>query len=653
MKLSCFLTSLKQSFTRNITTRRLARLNQTDLPEDIYGVSRWGKGLISVLPNGDVGLNDPLHQDTPPISLPEIITDLESRGIASPVLLRVSSFLEYEIQHINQSFAAAIERVGYKAPYRGVFPIKVNQQAQVVDRIVEYGRPFHFGLEAGSKPELVIALAHRLPKDALIVCNGVKDAEFIRLAILSRKIGFNTVIVLESPKEAETVIEVTRELGVEPLLGVRVKLTHRIGGKWQESSGDRSTFGMNTDQLLQVVDRLRDVGLLHCLQLQHSHLGSQVPDVHDVRRAAGEACRYFTALREEGAPLTHLDLGGGLGVDYTGEKRSAENSINYSVEEYCSNVVETVAYAMDEAGLDHPVLVTESGRAVSATSSMLIFDVLEATLYDAPDAPALDPEDHHYVSDLAAISGYLVPDRVQECWNDATYYRDEMRALFRRGAVDLRQMARAERIYLSLVSKIKALAASMEDAGEMDTLLEQVADVYHCNFSLFQSLPDVWAIDQMHPIVPLQMLNQTPDRRAVLSDITCDSDGKVDKFILADGMSPSLPVHSLPETGRYYLGVFFVGAYQETLGDLHNLFGDTNVVTIELKPEGGFDLLHELEGDTISQVLSYVEYDPADCVAAFRKMVDEAISKGTLASSERKVLMGAYRESINGYTYYE
>ncbi len=621
--------------------------------ETLYGVDRWGKGLITVTPDGEIALCDPARNGAPPISLPGILQDLEQRGVVTPLLLRVSSFLESEIRHINESFSNAISRVGYKAPYRGVFPIKVNQQAQVVDRIVEFGRPYDFGLEAGSKPELVIALAHRLSKDALIVCNGVKDAEFIRLAILSRRLGFNCVIVLESPKEAETVIEVTRELGLEPLLGVRVKLTNRIGGKWQESSGDRSTFGMNTDQLLRVVDRLKEENLLHCLQLQHSHLGSQVPDVRDVRRAADEACRYFIELSREGAPLTHLDLGGGLGVDYTGEKRAAENSINYTVEEYCANVVETVGYAMDEAEMVHPVLVTESGRAVVATSSMLIFDVLETTLYDAPDAPEVQPDDHHLVADLAAVSGYLVPGRVQECWNDASFYRDELRALFRRGVVDLRQMARAERIYLSLTARIKSIVATLDDVSELEEQLENVADVYHCNFSLFQSLPDVWAIDQLHPIVPLQMLNQTPDRRAILSDITCDSDGKVDRFILADGISPSLPVHSLPEEGRYYLGVFFVGAYQETLGDLHNLFGDTNVVTIDLRADGGFDLLHEQEGDTISQVLSYVEYDPDDCVAAFRKMVDEAISNGSVKASERKLLIGAYRNSINGYTYYE
>ncbi|MFY2825135.1 biosynthetic arginine decarboxylase [Ruegeria sp. MALMAid1280] len=624
-----------------------------DAPHSIYGVEKWGKGLIEVTGDGEIGLRNPLAPEADAISLPGILHDLDDRGIKAPMLLRVSSYLEHEIAHLNQSFHDAIARVGFKGQYRGVFPIKVNQQAQVVDRIVEFGKKYQYGLEAGSKPELVIALAHRLSRQALIVCNGVKDAEFIQLAILSRKIGFNTVIVLESPKEADTVIEVYNQLGIEPLIGVRVKLTNQISGKWEESSGDRSAFGMNTDQLVATVDKLKDAGLLHCLKLQHSHLGSQVQDVNDVRRAVGEACRYYTELTREGVPLTHLDLGGGMGVDYTGEKKAAENSINYTVEEYCANVVETVAYAMDEAEVAHPTLVTESGRAVVATSSMLVFNVLESTLYDAATAPAVETDDHHILSDLAAVQGYLSSDRLQECWNDANFYRNELRALFRRGYVDLRQMARGERVYLSLMARIKALAASDELETDVDDQLEKVADIYHCNFSLFQSLPDVWAIDQLHPIVPLQNLNQTPDRRAVLSDITCDSDGKIDRFILADGVSPSLPVHSLPEDDEYYMGVFFVGAYQETLGDLHNLFGDTNVVTIDLRADGGFDLLHEQEGDTISQVLSYVEFDPQDCVAAFRKMVDEAISTGTLKAKDRKTLMSAYRDSINGYTYYE
>jgi arginine decarboxylase len=608
--------------------------------------------MFEVLPDGDLGLVNPRAGTGSSVSLPGIIRNLEQRGIHPPVLLRVSSYLEEGIRSINETFASAIERAGYRGVYRGVFPIKVNQQAQVVQRIVEFGRPFSFGLEAGSKPELVIALSRKLARDALVVCNGVKDEEFIRLAILSRKLGFNTVIVLESPKEVDTVIEVAKDLGLEPLLGIRIKLTNQIGGAWAASSGDRSTFGMNSDQLVAAVDRLREAGLLHCLTLQHSHLGSQIPDVNDVRRAVGEACRYFAELVAEGVPLTHLDLGGGLGVDYTGEMKASESSVNYTVEEYCLNVVETVRYSMDEAGLQHPTLVTESGRAVVAHSSMLIFNVLEATLFDVETAPEPQPGDHHLISDLTAIGSYIVPGRLQECVNDATFYRNELRALFRRGYVGLRQVARGERIYLKLMSRIKRIAEVSERATEFDLSAVQMSDIYHCNFSLFQSLPDVWAIDQLHPVLPLQRLDEAPERRAILSDITCDSDGKIDRFILSDGISPSLPVHTLNEM-PYYIGVLYVGAYQETLGDLHNLFGDTNVATIELRQDGGFDLLQEVEGDTIAEVLSYVEYDPRVCVDDFRRMVEEAISEDRLSVSDRRMLIAAYRDSINGYTYYE
>ena len=470
-------------------------------PHDIYGIDKWGKDLIVVNEMGEIGLKNPLNPAATSVSLPAILEDLDDRGIQVPMILRVSSYLEHEIKHMNDCFNEAIKRVDYRGNYRGVFPIKVNQQAQVVDRIIEFGRPYDYGLEAGSKPELVIALAHRLSREALIVCNGIKDEEFIRLAILSRKLGFNTCIVLESPKEVDTVVQVAAELGLDPMLGVRVKLTNQISGKWEKSSGDRSAFGMNTDQLVAMVDKLRDAGLLHCLKLQHSHLGSQVPDVNDVRRAVTEACRFYTELTREGVPLTHLDLGGGLGVDYTGEKRATESSINYSMREYCTNVVETVQYAMDAADIAHPTLVTESGRAVVATSSMLIFNVLEATHYDAPTAPKAEEDDHHLISDLLAITEYISGERLQECWNDANFYRNELRAMFHRGYIDLRQMARAERIYLHLMVRIKE-HAGFDQIPISDEQLTKLADIYHCNFSLFQSLPDVWAIDQLHPMLP-------------------------------------------------------------------------------------------------------------------------------------------------------
>jgi arginine decarboxylase len=626
--------------------------DERDEAHRLYGIERWGRGLVTVMAGGDVGLVDPLGRAPAPVSLPEIVRALARRGIQTPVLLRVAPFLEHGIRLVNEGFRTAIAEAGYQGVYRGVFPIKVNQQAQVVRRIVEYGRPYGFGLEAGSKPELVVALSRRLPEDALVICNGVKDEEFVRLAILSRRLGFNTVIVIESLREVDTIVRVAREIGLEPLLGLRIKLTNTIGGAWAASSGDRSTFGLNAEQLVAAIDRLRGEGLLHCLKLQHSHLGSQIPDVNDVRRAVTEACRYFTELAREGVELSHLDLGGGLGIDYTGEMRPTESSVNYSVAEYCASVVETVRYALDEAGLAHPTLVTESGRAVVALSAVLVFDVLEATLYDIATAPEPEPGDHHLVHDLAAVRGYMVANRLQECINDATFYRNELRALFRRGAVGLREVARGERIYLRLMSEIRRMAGD-EVTPEMEAQLDRIADIYHCNFSLFQSLPDMWAIDQLHPLVPIQRLDEVPDRRAILSDITCDSDGKIDRFVLADGVSRALPVHDIREGEDYHIGVFFVGAYQETLGDLHNLFGDTNVATISLREDGGFDLVEEVEGDTVAEVLSYVEYSPRECLDDFRRIVDAAISEGRLDGAEGRTILTAYRETLNGYTYYE
>lgn len=620
---------------------------------DLYGIDRWGYGLLEVMPNGDVGLLDPLKENSSPVSLPKIIKDLKDRGITPPVLLRVNSILENSLRQLNGSFADAIKSCGYKGKYRGVFPVKVNQQAEVINRIVKVGREYHYGLEVGSKPELLIALSQPLAKESLLICNGVKDDEFVRLAILSRKIGFNTVIVLESPKELDIVLRVSKDLGQKPLLGIRIKLTNQITGNWAKSSGDQSSFGLRADKVIDVVERLREEDMLDCLVLQHSHLGSQVPNINDIRGTVKEACRYYTELKAIGVPLSFLDLGGGLGIDYTGEKQANENSINYTVPEYCTNVVETLKYALDEAQVEHPTIVTESGRGIVALSSMLVFDVLDTSLYDDADAVKANKDDHHLIGDLVAVESYIVQERLQECVSDALYYRDELRSLFMHGNVTITAMAKGERIFQHVISRIKKMAYDTEISEQLEEHLIRFADTYHCNFSLFQSLPDVWAIDQLHPIVPLQRLNEKPTRRAVLSDITCDSDGKVDRFVLADGISETLPVHDIKTDEEYYIGVFFVGAYQETLGDLHNLFGDTNVVTIDLTSKGGFKLLHEVEGDTISQVLEYVEYDANRCLSDFKKMVDAAVADDELSIKERRVLITAYKDSLKGYTYFE
>ncbi|MFK7893079.1 MAG: biosynthetic arginine decarboxylase [Granulosicoccus sp.] len=621
--------------------------------DNAYGIDLWGADYLQTMPNGDMGLLNPLNPDAPPVSLPSMISNLEARGIQTPLLIRVAPYLKHSIDYLNTCFTQAMESFQYQGQYRGVFPIKVNQQAQVVDRIVEYGAPHHFGLEAGSKPELVVALSHQLSSEALIICNGVKDAEFIDLAIRSRQLGFNTTIVLESLSELDLVIAVTREIGLEPMLGVRIKLNHKVSGNWAESSGDRSSFGLSINQTVALIDKLKDAGLLHCLTLQHSHLGSQIPDVNDIRRAVTEACRVFTELSREGAPLDYLDLGGGLGIDYTGQKTATGNSTNYTTAEYCTNIVESVGYAMQEAGLAHPTIVTESGRAVVAHSSFLVFSVLDATHYDDAKMPVPAAGDHHLIADLAAIKDYVCAERIQECLNDALYYRDELRNLFSLGNIDLRQMGRAEQIFLHISALIKAeVNNGSHQSVELEERLNELVDIYHGNFSLFQSLPDVWAIDQLHPIAPLQRLNETPQRRAIFSDITCDSDGKIDKFITRDGESSALPVHELSGDESYYVGVFFIGAYQETLGDLHNLFGDTNVVTIDLDDKGGFKLLHEVEGDSISDVLYYVEYNPRRCMDAFKDIVEQAVGKGNIGVRERKNLIAAYRGLMNGYTYY-
>ena len=622
--------------------------------EDIYGIKKWGNDILEILENGNIGLKNPFQLDNPPTDLIKIIKSLNERGISCPVLLRVTDYLAFRIKQINNSFFEAIKEIGYKGDYKGVFPVKVNQQAQVIDRIVEFGKEFDFGLEVGSKPELLIALAHDLSSNSTIICNGIKDREFIHLAILSLKIGFKTILVLESPRELDLIIEISKELNVRPLLGIRVKLTNKVSGNWSQSSGDRSAFGLSVEQVMEVINKLKNNNYLDCLILQHSHLGSQIPDIIEIRKATQEACRFFSEMIKLGAPLNYLDLGGGLGVDYTGEQKSAFNSINYSLDEYCTNIVETVKYELDQSKIDHPTIITESGRACIASSSMLIFNILETTNFDSKKTQLINEDDHPLLKNMIQIPEYLGLERAQECLNDLNYYRDEIRALFRSGQIDLPNMAKTEETYLFVINKIKmVLSSSTEITEELQDSIDNMADIYHGNFSLFQSLPDVWAIDQIHPIAPIQKHHDYPDKRVILNDITCDSDGIINKFVLKDGVSNTLPLHSIKEDEDYFLGVFYIGAYQETLGDLHNLFGDTNVVTIKLKENGGYQLLHEQEGDTISEVLSYVEYEPKDIINRFKRIVEDAVRSRDLSLSERKQLIQSFKESISGYTYFE
>ena len=626
------------------------------ISQDLYGINRWGDGLIDILPNGNVCLLDPLDPGTPPVDLAEVISKLQQRGILLSVLLRVSNFLEHRIRSINEGFLEAIKQVKYEGEYRGVFPIKVNQQAHVVERVSEYGEPFYFGLEVGSKAELLIALSQNIHSEGLIICNGYKDSEFIRLALLSKKLGMQTVIVMESVREVRLIIEVSKKLGISPTLGVRVKLANVVSGNWAATSGDRSSFGLSIAQVVEVVEILRNENLLHCLVLQHSHLGSQVPNMVEIRKFTQEASRLFIEIKKLGANLQYLDLGGGLGVDYTGENTSSPNSINYSLDEYCYSVVETVCFEMNDAGVSHPCIVTESGRACVAQSSMLLFSVLESTSYERDELVCSEKEDPPILRSLIEITDQLTPTNLLESLNEATYYRDELRASFRRGILSLPLLARTERAHQKVLGQIRKMMdelSASECSEELNCRVQGMADIYHCNFSLFQSLPDVWAIDQIHPIIPITRLHEKPDRNAVLCDVTCDSDGRIDRFVLADGISSCLPLHTLRENEEYYLGAFFVGAYQETLGDLHNLFGDTNVVTIRLTKNGGFEILDEVEGDTVSEVLTYVEYEPKRLLERFKVRAERAVNEHGATLEELKELVSTYRESLRGYTYYE
>ena len=515
--------------------------------EDIYGIKKWGNDILEILENGNIGLKNPFQPDNPPTDLIKIIKSLNERGISCPVLLRVTDYLAFRIKQINNSFFEAIKEIGYKGDYKGVFPVKVNQQAQVIDRIVEFGKEFDFGLEVGSKPELLIALAHDLSSNSTIICNGIKDREFIHLAILSLKIGFKTILVLESPRELDLIIEISKELNVRPLLGIRVKLTNKVSGNWSQSSGDRSAFGLSVEQVMEVINKLKNNNYLDCLILQHSHLGSQIPDIIEIRKATQEACRFFSEMIKQGAPLNYLDLGGGLGVDYTGEQKSAFNSINYSLDEYCTNIVETVKYELDQSKIDHPTIITESGRACIASSSMLIFNILETTNFDSKKTQLINEDDHPLLKNMIQIPEYLGLERAQECLNDLNYYRDEIRALFRSGQIDLPNMAKTEETYLFVINKIKTvLSSSTEITEELQDSIDNMADIYHGNFSLFQSLPDVWAIDQIHPIAPIQKHHDYPDKRVILNDITCDSDGIINKFVLKDGVSNTCLLYTSP-----------------------------------------------------------------------------------------------------------
>ncbi len=621
----------------------------------VYGVHDWGLDYFSVNARGEVCARINGAETTQEVPLMDIVAGLEQRGHSMPVLLRIENILDKRISEINEAFARAIQRFDYCADYRGVFPIKVNQQCHVIEEITKFGRQYHHGLEAGSKAELIIAMSHLQDPEACIVCNGYKDAEFIQLGLHALSLGLRCFFVVETPSEIDVILEQSRLMGVEPLIGVRVKLSAKVEGHWYEDSGDRSLFGLSTIQLVDVVDQLRAANMLHCLQLMHFHIGSQIPNIRNIRASIQEACRYYIELAKEGAPLGYLDLGGGLAVDYTGASTNETHSKNYSLEEYCVDIVEAISESMNANDIAHPTIITESGRATIAYSSVLLFNVLDVSRFKANKLPAELPDAS---SDLTENIWHtlrsLNEKNVQECCNDAVHYREEIRQMFRQGQLELRELSLAENIYFEILQQSRVLLPKLKRVPpELQNLDESIADIYYGNFSLFQSLPDAWAIEQIFPVMPIHRLNEEPTNCAVIADITCDSDGKLDLFASEDREVRTLPLHDVLDGEEYYLGVFLVGAYQETLGDLHNLFGDTHVVSVRVGGEGQFEYVEEIQGDSIGDVLSYVEYNPKELYERFRISAEAAVNRGLITVSKRQQMLRTFRESLDGYTYFE
>ncbi|WP_394984091.1 biosynthetic arginine decarboxylase [Cellvibrio sp.] len=622
---------------------------------ELYGVDEWSSGYFGVSPDGEVVVRAPTTDGDVSVSLMDIVDGLQQRGLQMPVLLRVENILDSRISILNDSFAQAIEASGYKGQYRGAFPIKVNQQSHVIAEIARFGERYNHGFEAGSKAELMIALARLTNRDSLIICNGYKDAEFISLGLQARKLGFKCFFVLETLSELQSVIECSRALDVEPLIGVRLKLSTKVEGHWSEDSGDRSLFGLNTNELVSVIDTLRDANLLHCFQLLHFHLGSQIPNIRSIRSGVLEACRYYIELMGEGAPLGYLDLGGGLAIDYDGTCSTNGHSRNYSVQEYCIDVVESIQESLDAHGIAHPTIVTESGRATVAHTAVLLFNILDVTHFEPTELPAELPVDcHEMIVNLWHTLNVISVANLQESYNDVIYYRDKVRDLFNAGGIKLRHLVLGENIYWAGLQKIASLLPQLKRIpAELESLPQLLADIYYGNFSVFQSLPDSWAIGQVFPVMPIHRLNEEPTRQAIIADLTCDCDGKLQKFASPEGESSTLALHPIKNGEEYYLGVFLVGAYQETLGDLHNLFGDTNVASVRINGDSSIDFVHELHGDSIADVLSYVEYKPTELYEQFRQTAEQAVREGIISIADRQQMLAAYSESLRGYTYFE
>lgn len=619
-----------------------------DDSKELYNIDGWGKDYFTVNEKGNVTVSI----DDKEIDLIKVLSELQIRDVSTPVLLRFPDILKNRIETISDCFKKAAEEYSYNSKNYIVYPIKVNQMRPVVEEIVNHGHKYNIGLEAGSKPELHAVLAFADNPDAFIVCNGYKDEEFIELALLAQKMGREVIIVVEKLNELKLIITIANRLKVKPNIGIRIKLASSGSGKWEESGGDHSKFGLNASELIQAVNILSEENMQDNLRLIHFHLGSQITKIRRIKNALREASQFYVELRKLGFNIDFVDIGGGLGVDYDGS-RSSSQSVNYSIQEYANDAVANLVDVCEKNNLPHPNIITESGRSLTAHHSVLIFDVLETTSLPINEEVEIQENDNDLVKELSEIFDNLSKSRMLEAWHDAQQIREEVLDLFSLGIVDLKTRSKTEKLFWSIAFDIKDMIKGMKHIPhEFKDLKKIMSDKYFCNFSLFQSLPDSWAIDQIFPIIPLQRLNERPGKYATLQDITCDSDGKINNFVGSGELSHNLPVHKIKKDEKYYIGVFLVGAYQEILGDLHNLFGDTNVVHISSGiDDNQYEIKNIIDGETVSEVLTYVQYNPKKLVRIIEKWVTQSVLNGKISSSEGKEFLAMYRSGLYGYTY--
>lgn len=620
---------------------------------ELYNVGGWGLDYFSINDKGHVQVTP--KPDCAPVDIRTVLDELQLRDITAPVLLRFPDILDSRINKISNCFKQAAEEYGYKSTSHIVYPIKVNQMRQVVEEIVSHGSKYNVGLEAGSKPELHAVLAVNTHANSMIICNGYKDQKYVELALLAQKMGRKVFLVVEKINELKLIADVAKQLNVRPNLGIRIKLSSAGSGKWEESGGDVSKFGLNSSELLEALDFLQKNNLEDCLKLIHFHIGSQITKIRRIKNALREAMQFFVQLSKMGFMLEFVDIGGGLGVDYDGTRSSmGENSMNYSIQEYANDAVSQLVDVCDKNNLPHPNIVTESGRSLTAHHSVLILNVLETThLPIWNDNETIDEHDHELTKELFEIWDKINPTRLFEDWHDAIQIREEALERFSLGLLSLTTRAKVEKLFWSVARDVAQMTRSLKHPPEeLRKVNRMLPEKYFCNFSLFQSLPDAWAIDQLFPIMPVQRLDEKPSHSCTLQDITCDSDGKINNFVSPQGISSSLPVHEPKGDKPYYVGVFLVGAYQEILGDLHNLFGDSNAVHITVN-KNGYEIDQVVDGETVADVLEYVQYNPKKMVRNLESWVTASMKRGQITAAEGRQFLNTYKSGLYGLTYLE